>query len=139
MKWANPVIYILSLNIAAWFLSLSGAVPSSHLLWLNASDITTTFGLTIFGGVALGGGLAGLISLFTNKSVYAMGILIIWIIGIMLPIGIWFLNGMSLFITALIPVEVAADLWYIPVGINALFTFISFMFFVELATQRSIT
>jgi hypothetical protein len=139
MKWANPVLYILSLNIASWILSLSGAVPSSRLLWLNATDITTTFGLTIFGGVALGGGLAGLLSVFTNKSVYAMGILVIWIIGIMLPIGIWFLNGTSLLITGMIPVEVAASLWYVPVGINALFTFVTFMFFVELASQRNIT
>lgn len=135
MKVYGFLLFYICLNLAAFIINVSGALPVSQELYINPFDISNKFSLTIFLGVTVAGGLAGVIALITRQYVYASVALIIWVIGLFVPIGQWFLLGVPIMLNSILPVELS----YIIHVITAFCTFIFFMFMVEIVTQRQLT
>jgi len=135
------MLFVVCLNMSAFILSQSGAMTSSQELYINPLDIynpetqTGQFSLVLFGALGVGGAILGLASLLTRQYVYAAGALLIWVIGIFLPIGQWLLLGTPIILAALLPAEVA----YISHVVTAFFALVLFMFLAEIVGQRQIT
>jgi len=121
--------------MSAFILSQSGAMTSSQELYISPFDVQNQFSLGLFGALGVGGAILGLASLLTRQYVYAAGALLIWVIGIFLPIGQWILLGTPIILGALLPTEVA----YISHVVTAFFALILFMFLAEIVGQRQIT
>lgn len=139
MKFYSPVFFILILNISAYLLNVNGISPGGKPLWVSPLDISNTFNLVVFAGWAAGGGIAGVIAAYLGKGMYAMGILLIWVIGIMFNLSGWLLNGLGISIAALVPSEYGVLAGSIQLAVNAIFSFMFFMFFVEMASQRPVS
>jgi hypothetical protein len=135
MKMWSPMLFMICVNLAAFMLNASGLYPVGSALWISPSDMTSTFTLSIFAGVGLGGAIVGIIALITRQFVYATYALIIWIAGVLLPIAQWFLGGVPIMLAYLLP----SELWFVTSSIEALMLILFFMFFVELFSQRQVT
>jgi len=121
--------------MSAFIISQSGSLIQSQELYISPFDVQNQFSLTLFGALGVGGAILGLASLLTRQYVYAAGALLIWVIGIFLPIGQWFLVGTPIILAALLPAEIS----YITHVVTAFFAFTLFMFLAEIAGQRQIT
>lgn len=135
MKVYSLMLFIICLNISAFILNSAQVLPVNRPLTWGITDLTATFSLTVFAGLGIGGALIGVVGLITRTYVYAAGAILIWILGILLPIASWFLNGVPMMLTMLLPSELS----YISSAITAVFMFIFFIFIVEIMTQRQIT
>lgn len=135
MRAYSLMMFIICLNMSAFIISQSGSLTESQELYINPFDIQNQFSLTLFGALGVGGAILGLASLLTRQYVYAAGALLIWVIGIFLPIGQWFLVGTPIILSVLLPPEIS----YITHVITAFFAFTLFMFFAEIVSQRQIT
>jgi len=121
--------------MSAFILSQSGAMTSSQELYISPFDLSNQFSLTVFGALGVGGAILGLASLLTRQYVYAAGALLIWIVGVFLPIGQWFLLGAPIMLGAILPPEVG----YLTHVVTAFFALVLFMFLAEIVGQRQIT
>ena len=135
MRAYSLMIFVVCLNMSAFILSQSGAMTSSQELYISPFDVQNQFSLGLFGALGVGGAILGLASLLTRQYVYAAGALLIWVIGIFLPIGQWILLGTPIILAALLPTEVA----YISHVVTAFFALVLFMFLAEIVGQRQIT
>jgi len=151
LKAYSLMVFYLCVNMAAYIINQSGAFIESQLLYINPFDVSNQFSLTVFGGLLIGGGIIGVIALITRQYVYASVALVVWVIGLILPVAQWFLLGTPIVLNALIPVGTDGKPVLLPVEINdvwvsgftliivAFFAFIFFMFMIEIASQRQIT
>ncbi len=121
-------------NLAAFVLHASGLYPTGSELYANATDITSTFSLSIFVGLGIGGGLLGIIALLTKQASYASFALLIWAVGIFLPIAQWFIAGVPIALALMLP----SELWFIASVIEAMCIMLFFIFFLGIVTQRHI-
>ena len=135
MKAYSLMMFVVCLNMSAFILSQSGAMTSSQELYISPFDLSNQFSLTVFGALGVGGTILGLASLLTRQYVYAAGALLIWIVGVFLPIGQWFLLGAPIMLGAILPPEVG----YLTHVVTAFFALILFMFLAEIVGQRQIT
>ena len=129
------MMFVVCLNMSAFILSQSGAMTSSQELYISPFDLSNQFSLTVFGALGVGGAILGLASLLTRQYVYAAGALLIWIVGVFLPIGQWFLLGAPIILGAILPPEVS----YLTHVVTAFFALVLFMFLAEIVGQRQIT
>jgi hypothetical protein len=129
------MLFYICLNIAAYILNASGALMVSQELYINPLDISNRFSLTIFVGLTVAGGLTGIIALITRQYVFASVALVIWAVGLLVPIGQWFLLGVPIIMNAIVPSELS----YLTYAVSAFMAFIFFMFMMEILTQRQIT
>lgn len=125
----------ICINLAASFWALSGAIPAAQQLYVSPTDITNTFTLTLFFSVGVTGGLMAIIGIMTRQYVFATGALLIWIIGILLPIVQWVILGLPFVLSAILPSELS----WISGIIGAFFAVTLFMFMAELAAGRQVT
>jgi len=121
--------------MAAFIINQSGAFATSQELYINPLDVSNQFSLTVFGGLLAGGAIIGIIALITRQYVYASIALVVWVIGLILPIAQWFLLGTPIILAAILPSEIS----YLSTVVSAFFAFIFFMFMIEIASQRQIT
>jgi len=121
--------------MAAFIINQSGALAVSQELYVSPFDVSNQFSLAVFGITAIGGGILGLIGLLTRQYTFASGAILIWVIGLMLPVTQWFLAGVPMILGVLLPTEIS----YLTYVVSAFFAFILFMFMAEIATQRQIT
>ena len=135
MRTYSLMVFYLCLNMAAYIINQSGAFIESQLLYINPFDVSNQFSLTVFGGLLAGGAIIGVIALITRQYVYASVALVIWVIGLLLPVAQWFLLGTPIILAALLPSEIS----YLTYVVSAFFAFIFFMFMIEIASQRQIT
>jgi len=135
MRTYSLMLFIICLNLSAFVLHQSQALTTSQELYISPFDVTNKFSLTLFGALGVGGAILGLASLLTRQYVYAAGALLIWVIGIFLPIGQWLLVGTPLILAALLPPEIS----YISHVVTAFFAFALFMFLGEIVSQRQLT
>ena len=135
MKAYSLMMFVVCLNMSAFILNQSGAMASSQELYISPFDLSNQFSLTVFGALGVGGAILGLASLLTRQYVYAAGALLIWIVGVFLPIGQWFLLGAPLMLGAILPPEVS----YLTHVVTAFFALVLFMFLAEIVGQRQIT
>lgn len=135
MRAYSLMIFYLSLNIAAFIISESGAFVGSQTLYINPLDVSNQFSLVIFTAIAGAGTIGGLIALYTRQYLFVAGALLIWIIGLLVPIGQWILIGTPIILATLLPTEIS----YLSAVVSAFFAFIFFMFLIEIAGQRPIT
>lgn len=135
MKAYSLFVFVICLNLAAFVINESQATVTNTLLYINPFDVTNQFSLTIFGALGVGGALIGIAALLTRQYVYAAGALLIWVIGIMLPISQWILIGAPIIMSAILPSEIS----YLTYIVSAFFTLTLFFFLIEIATQRQIT
>lgn len=132
MRTISIIFFVICLNLAGFILNVSGFYPISTNLWLNPTEITSRFALNIFAGVVASGAITGIISLLTRTQVFASYALTIWVIGVLLSLGLWFVGGVPIFLAFLLPNE----LWYISSVIQAFVTVSFFLFFLEIISQR---
>ena len=135
MRAYSLMIFVVCLNMSAFIINESGALVQSQTLYISPFDVQNQFSLGLFGALGVGGAILGLASLLTRQYVYAAGALLIWVIGIFLPIGQWILVGTPIILGALLPSEVA----YISHVVTAFFALVLFMFLAEIVGQRQIT
>jgi len=135
MRAYSIMIFIVCLNMSAFIINQSGAFPESQQLYISPTDVTNQFSLTVFAALGVGGAIFGLAALLTRQYVYAAGALLIWIIGVFLPIGQWFLIGAPVMLAALLPSEVT----YLSQVVTAFIALALFMFLAEIASQRQVT
>lgn len=135
MKMYSLLFFIICLNMAAFILQQSGTSTVSKELYISPLDITNKFSLSVFGALAIGGGIIGVIALITRQYVFASVALLIWVIGLLLPITQWFLLGTPIILNVLLPPEVS----YLSYVVTAFFAFAFFMFMLEIAAQRQIS
>lgn len=126
---------MLCLNLAAWSLNMAGVFPITRDLWLNPTDITNQFSLTMFAVLGVGGTIIGILGAIFRQYTYAAGAILIWVIGIILPIAQWLLGGLPIMMAALLPEAVA---WFGYV-VAAFFAAAFFMFILEIAGGRQLT
>jgi len=135
MRAYSVMLFVISLNLAAFILQQSGVSLASKQLYISPFDITNQFSLAVFGALAIGGGIIGVIGLITRQYVYASVALVIWVMGLLLPVAQWFLLGLPIMMSVLLPPEVS----YLTYVVSAFFAVIFFMFMVEIASQRYVT
>jgi hypothetical protein len=135
MKAYTLIFGFICINFASFALNASGVVPVSRELYVNPTDVSNTFSLTIFAALGAGGAVLGLIGLITRQFYMAAGALVIWVIGIMLPIVQWVFVGLPIMLTALVPSELS----WLTGMIGAFFAISLFMFMAELAAGRPVT
>ena len=129
------MVFIVCLNVAAFILQQSGALPVSRELYASPFDITNQFGFGVF--MVLIGGLAGmsLVAIIFKANIYALGALLVWVIAALTPIVQWFLVGFPIVLAALLPPELS----YLTAVVGAFFSMMFFMFLTEIVGQRQIT
>jgi len=135
MKVYSLMVFYLCLNMAAFIINQSGAFATSQELYINPLNVSNQFSLTVFGGLLAGGAIIGIIALITRQYVYASIALVVWVIGLILPVAQWFLLGTPIILAAILPPEIS----YVSTVVSAFFAFIFFMFMIEIASQRQIT
>ena len=137
MKAFNLMFGYICLNLAAFFLAMSGAFPVAQQLYVSPTDVTNTFTLTMFVAAGVTGGVMSIIALITRQYVFAASALLIVVIGILLPIVQWVILGLPFVLTALLaPVP---ELSWLSGIVGAFFAVSLFMFMAELAAGRQVT
>ena len=129
------MLFIICINIAAWLLNVSGVYPAGGSLWISPSDVIAQFGLSVFGGIAISGAITGVISLLLRQAISASYALVIWLVGVLLSLGMWFVGGVPIVLALMLP----SELWFVSLAIQALFSVVFFVFLVEVVGQRQIT
>lgn len=135
MRAYSAMLFIITLNVAAWLLNVSGVYPAGGIFWLSPSDVIAQFGLSVFGGLAVSGAITGVIGLLLRQNLSASYALAVWLVGILLSLGLWFLGGIPIVLAMMLP----SDLWFVSTLFQSLFTVVFFIFLVEVVGQRQIT
>lgn len=135
MKTYSVMVFLISMNLAAFIIQQSGAIVGSQSLWIDPTNIQDKFSLTIITAALLGGGAITLVAVLFRPGIYAVGALLVWVILALAPIAQWFLLGTPLMLTAILP----AELSYLSYVVSAFFAVMFFMFLVEIMSQRQIT
>lgn len=135
MKTYSLMLFIVSLNLAAFIIQQSGAIMGSKPLYISPFDVTNKFSLATIMAALLGGGAITLVALLFRPGIYAVGALLVWVVLTLTPIAQWFLIGTPIILTAILPIELA----YLSAVISAFFAIAFFMFLIEIVSQRQIT
>jgi len=141
MKGYSLMFFIICLNVAAFIINESGAIVESKELYLSPLDIydpttgTGKFGLTLFFVLLAGAGAIGIIGIIFQQNIFAIGALLVWVLGGLTPIIQWFLLGTPIILAQLLPGELS----YLSVAIGAFFAVAFFMFLMEIVSQRQVT
>jgi len=141
MKGYSLMFFIICLNVAAFIINESGAIVESKELYLSPLDIydpttgTGKFGLTLFFVLLAGAGAIGIIGIIFQQNIFAIGALLVWVLGGLTPIIQWFLLGTPIILAQLLPGELS----YLSVAIGAFFAVVFFMFLMEIVSQRQVT
>jgi hypothetical protein len=135
MKASSLLYAMIFLNLAAFSVHLSGVFPVTRELWVNPTDITNAFSLTVFAVVGAGGAVIGILGAIFKTYTFAASAILLWVIGIVLPIVQWFIGGLPIMMAAILPPELA---WF-SVIVGAVFAMTFFMFILEIAAGRQMT
>jgi len=140
-------LYVVSLNLACFVLSYSGALPLILTGYTSPESFSSLFtienvNLTNIGIATIGSIAAGLLAIFTKNYVFGAGAILIWVVSVLLgPVG-WVINGFPSFIRSLIYVIGGSSASSIAVGYMAfwvatvLCVYGMFMFIVEILAGR---
>ena len=134
MKATSIMIAIFCLNLAAYSVHLMGIFPVTKELWINPTDITNQFTLTLFAVVGGGGIIVGILAAIFKTYTFAAGAILLWVVSIFLPIVQWIVGGFPIMMAAVLPAELA---WFTVVA--GAFIAVSFFFFLaEIAAGRQL-
>jgi hypothetical protein len=139
MKGITIMMFMLCLNISAWALNTMSIIPFQVQNQWNPNDLRTWFSLNIFDtatmfGLILGG-IGGLVAWLLHANVFAYGIILLWIFGILFTPVNNFILGMPIFLSAILTPFGLAWLCIIP---EIFFGFGFFIFLAEIMAQRQI-
>jgi len=134
MKAFSVMVFLVCLNMSAFILNQSEAIPGTKELWINPFDVTNQFSLTVLGALTMGAIGGGIIALIFRQNIFAIGALLVFVISTMIPIVQWFLLGTPLMLAALLPSELS----YLSAVIGAFFAITFFMFLMSILGQRQI-
>jgi hypothetical protein len=127
---------MLCLNISAFILHESGAFTGSRTYAETPGTIESMFSWSnLISSLGVAGGVGAVIATIFGFSAAILGSLIIWALVSFAPVITWFFKGVPLMLEAMLPPE----LWFVRLGVEALFAVVFFMFIIELAGQRQIT
>ena len=141
MKGYSLMFFMVCLNISAFIINESGAIAESKELYLSPLDIydpstgTGKFGLTVFFVLLAGAGAIGVIGIIFQQNIFAIGALLVWVLGGLTPIIQWFLLGTPIILAKLLP----GSLSYVSVAVGAFFAITFFIFLMEIISQRQVT
>ena len=141
MKAVNWIFGYIFINAAAALLvyplpGVGSIIPIGRNLIVTPLDITNTFSLAVFGSLTAGGAILGVIAIVLRQYVYAAGVLLIWVIGLLLPIVWWFIAGLPMMLAAVLA---PFDLTWLITTIVAFATVHLFFFLAEIAAGRQVT
>lgn len=135
MKAYTVIFAYFVLNISAFVLNYLQVIPGPSL-YLTPDMLLSEFSLTAFASIGVGGAIAGLLALITRQYVYAVGAILIWIIGLVLPILQWVVAGLPFMLAAMLnPYGLG---WFAAV-IEGFFAIIIFIFCIEILSGKQIT
>jgi hypothetical protein len=127
---------MLCLNISAFILHESGAFTGSRTYAETPGTIESMFSWSnLISSLGVAGGVGAVIATIFGFSAAILGSLIIWALVSFAPVITWFFKGVPLMLEAMLPPE----LWFVRLGVEALFAVVFFMFIIEQAGQRQIT
>jgi hypothetical protein len=136
------LLFSFCLNISAYLLPFFIALPVSTPLSSDPTGFTTTFSVETFTYLTVGGAAIGLAALLFRQGVYALYALLLWAVGVLLPIVRNFLLAVPILLDAVFPKE-SNPLYPAPnpiaLAITAAITFAGFWFLMEFVTQRNVT
>lgn len=132
------LVFAISLQLAAYLLQAFQIIPNENVTFaFGPAQITDLFSMEKIGLLLSGGAAIGLAGLLLRQSTYAFYAMLLWAIGVMVPIVNEFFLAIPNFINALpIPASVSTPIYLV---IGTIVAFAAFMFFIELATQRNVT
>jgi hypothetical protein len=141
MKAVNWIFGYICINTAAFLLvyNIPGVGPVLHVgreINLSPLDISNTFNLGVFGALTTGGAIMGVIAVLLRQYIYAAGVLLIWVIGLVLPTVWWLIAGLPMMLSAILA---PYDLTWLITTIMAFATIHLFFFLVEFAAGRQVT
>ena len=136
MKMYSLMLFVICLNISAFIIHESGALPTSRTFADSPSTIMSEFDWEdVLIGLGVSAGAGTVMAFFFGFGAALLGGMICWAICSFFPVIQWFFIGAPLMLDALLP----SELWFISVSIQAVFAVIFFMFIIELTSQRQIT
>lgn len=132
------LVFGLSLQFSAYLLQVFEICPSGSIpLGVGPDAIAATFSIEVVALLISGNTAITIVALLLRQGTYALYAMLIWSLGVMLPIVRDFFLAIPNFITAMpIPSTVSTPLALV---VGAVFAFAGFMFFIELTTQRNVT
>lgn len=141
MRFFTLLFAYICINIASFILvyPLPGAgpiLPVGRELFLSPLDLSNTFNLVVFGILTVGGIVGGIVGVLLRQYVYATGILLIWVIGLLAPIVWWMIAGLPMMLSAVLA---PLDLTFLISSIVAFFTIHAFFFMIEISAGRQVT
>lgn len=137
MKAYSLLLFYVCLNLAAALVITFDIVSIGNWGQHSDAEMSGWFNLNIFGMVAVGGGVtvAGIVAYFTKSYGLTVGLLLVWIVGVVYDPIRNLLLGFPLLLTALLPAEIA----FLGTVFTVLSSVVFFMFFVEILSGRQVT
>jgi hypothetical protein len=125
------MIFWLALNLAAFSINASGIIPNySQEPSYDPTSIASTFNITTLLALGAGIGIGGLVAIVTKQNIWSIGAILVWSLGVLIPLVRDFFLGVPLMFVRLgVP-------WYVTTSLGALIAFTYFFFFVGVVTQR---
>jgi hypothetical protein len=141
MKAVNWIFGYIFINTAAFLLifnipGVGPIIPVGREINVSPLDISNTFNLTVFGALTVGGAVLGVIAVLLRQYVYAAGVLLIWVIGIIMPVVWWLIGGLPMMLSAILA---PYDMTWLITTVVAFATVHLFFFLVEFAAGRQVT
>lgn len=133
MKFYSVFLYLfLCLNFSALIINQIVDWPASETFDKSPTDVLSIFNLNILIISLSGATVIGLISIFTRQYMFGSVILVVWIVGVLVPIVQEFIAGVPILLLKILPAELSV----IPYMVAAFVAFNCFMFFSEVFMQR---
>lgn len=140
MKAYSLLLFYVCFNLACAALMVTDLVPVGAWGQHTEGEVASEFQLIKFDIVsvsAIGAGItvAGILGYFTKAYGLTLGLLLIWVVGVVFAPVQWLFLGLPVMLDALLPpsVQIISSIFVV------LFTIVFFMFFVEILGGRQVT
>ena len=140
--WYNIMLFTVLLNIAVWLIQIFGVVRFESPMWSDPTGFATLFSIDYFINsftfATVGAAAIGLASMILRSGINPIYAMVIWAVGVFVPIVGQFLTAVPTMINAVIPANLN-PIYPLPnpfsLLFGAVFAFGAFMFLMELVTQ----
>ena len=135
MRAYSLLLFYICFNLAIGIFVVTEIIPVGAWMQHSEADISAQFNLTVFTAAAGGATLGGIVAIITKQYLFATGIILIWVIGVLYTPVNWLLIGFPLMLAALLPAELSA----VASAFSILSTIVFFVFFAEILGGRQVT
>lgn len=136
------MLFTILLNISCWLLQIFNIVKFASPLWSDPTNLESMFTIDYFINsftyATVGAAAIGIASAILRSGINPLYAMIIWSVGVFVPIVQQFLTAVPTLVDAVIP-PTLNPIYPLPnpfaIGFAAVFAFGAFMFLMELVTQ----